>query len=272
MKAGDSLNYYGTIRASGVFVPLKILRRFFAAGQRPKERHLMSPEYIGGRRSDRLPTVISIWLEGRSPLPSINLIAALEASFNIVFDLFGIGRNATPSEIIINKLRTDRFQSVTILNKLSGKALTVEDSSTNQGASIQQVTRNGAANQRWFVKRTKFIKHRIIPQIVDREVLPWPTVLRFSHAVYSVTADHSGLCLDILNGSTDNSAAVQQLPVHGGNNQLWAFVPDRQGFNVILNVHSGQVLDVTDNSLENYATVQQRPFNGGDNQRWQLIN
>jgi Ricin-type beta-trefoil lectin domain-like len=94
---------------------------------------------------------------------------------------------------------------------LSGKALTVEDSSTNQGARIQQVTRNGAANQRWFVKRMKFIAQRIIPRVVDRKVLPWPTVLRFSHAVYSVIADHSGLCLDILNGSTDNSAAVQQL-------------------------------------------------------------
>jgi Ricin-type beta-trefoil lectin domain-like len=103
-----------------------------------------------GRRSDRLPTVASIWLEeGRSPLPSMNLIASLEASFDTVFGLFGIGRNATPSEITINRLATNRFQSVTILNKLSGKALTVEDSSTNQGACIQQVTRNGAANQRW---------------------------------------------------------------------------------------------------------------------------
>src|ERR1700693_759158 len=136
------------------------LRRFFAAGQRSKERHLMNPEYMGGRRSDRRPTVTSIWLEGRSSLPSINLTASLEASFDIVFGLFGIGRNATPSEIIINKLTTNRFQSVTILNKLSGKALTVEDSSTNQGARIQQVTRNGAANQRWFVKRMKFLERR----------------------------------------------------------------------------------------------------------------
>ena len=121
-------------------------------------------------------------LEGRSPLQSMNVIAALEASFNIVFGLFGIGRNATPSGIIINKLATDRFQSVTIQNKLSGKALTVEDSSTNQGARIQQVTRNGAANQRWFFKRMKFIPQRINPRVVDRKVLLWPTVFRFSHA------------------------------------------------------------------------------------------
>ena len=87
-----------------------------ANGQRPKKDillNLMSPEYMEGRRSDRLPTIESIWLEGRSPLPSINLIAALEASFDIVFGLFGIGRNATPSEIIINKLATNRLQSRT---------------------------------------------------------------------------------------------------------------------------------------------------------------
>ena len=83
----------------------------------------MSPEYMEGRRSDRLPNVTGMWLEGRLPLPSMNLIAALESSFDVVFALFGIGRNATPSGSIINKLRTDRFQSMTILNKLSGKAL-----------------------------------------------------------------------------------------------------------------------------------------------------
>ena len=56
----------------------------------------------------------------------------------------------TERGIIINKLRTERFQSITILNKLSGKALTVEDSSTNQDARIEQLTRSDAPNQRWF--------------------------------------------------------------------------------------------------------------------------
>lgn len=104
----------------------------------------MSPEYMEGRRSDKLPNATSMWLEGSLPLPSMNLIAALESSFDVVLALFGIGRNATTSGIIINKLRTDRFQSMTILNKLSGKALTVEKSSTNQGARIEQTTRSDA--------------------------------------------------------------------------------------------------------------------------------
>ena len=69
----------------------------------------MKDKDMGGPRSDRLPTAATTWLEGRSSLPCMNIIAALEASFNIVFNLFGIGENKTPSETIINRLRTDRL-------------------------------------------------------------------------------------------------------------------------------------------------------------------
>jgi len=49
-------------------------------------------------------------------------------------------------------------------------------------------------------------------------------------------------------------------------------VPDKEGFNFIVNLQSGQVLDVADHSLKNYATVQQYPFNGGDSQQRQLFS
>jgi hypothetical protein len=95
----------------------------------------MSPEYMEGCRSDRLPNVTGVWLEGRLPLPSMNLIAALESSFDVVFALFGIGRNATPAGSIINKLGTDRFQS---MNK-----------SLNNHVTVQERPFNGGDNQRW---------------------------------------------------------------------------------------------------------------------------
>jgi hypothetical protein len=164
-------------------------------------------------------------------------------------------------------------QSVTIVNKLSGKVLEVEDSSTIWGARIQQVTHNGAPNQRWFVKPMKLIKCRTIPEAVSRQAHRyWSTFLRFPQAAYSVIADHSGLCLDVLNRTSANGMAVQQPAGNGGKSQLWAFVPDNEGFNFIVNLHSGQVLDVADNSLKNYATVQQYPFNASDSQRWQLFS
>ena len=251
-------------------MPLKVLRRFIGI---TTIEYLMSPECIAGRRSDRLPNVTSMWLEGRLPLPSMNLIAALESSFDIVFALFGIGKNVTPSEIIINKLRTDTFQSMTILNKLSGKALTVEDSSTDQRARIEQLTRSDGPNQRWFIKYAKPNGHQTSPRVIPNEACRfWHPMPSLRQAGWSIIGDHSGLCLEVLNGSTDNTGAVQQARFDGQSNQLWAFVPDNKGFHFIVNLHNGQVLDVADNSLKNYATVQQRPFNGGDNQRWQLVN
>jgi hypothetical protein len=130
-----------------------------------------------------------MWLEGRLPLPSMNLIAALESSFDIVFALFGIGRNATPSGIIINKLRTDRFQSMTILNKLSGKALTVEDSSTSQGARIEQITRSDAPNQRWSIKYVKANGHHTSPGVIANEA---PILAAYAFASTGRLLDHGG--------------------------------------------------------------------------------
>jgi hypothetical protein len=227
----------------------------------------MSYGKMGERRRDYLLSVPRVWLEDSSPTPDTHSITARDAPINILLAIL-LG-NGTP--ILIG---TDRnaTQSVTIVNKVSGKALEVEDSSINEGARIQQVTRNGAPNQRWFIKRTKFIKSHSIPELIRRQAHEyWPAFLWSLQAGYSVIADHSGLCLDILS-SADNGAAIQQFPVNGGSSHLWGFVPDNKGFNFIVNLHSGQVLDVADNSLKNYATVQQYAFNGGDSQRWQLLN
>jgi Ricin-type beta-trefoil lectin domain-like len=163
-------------------------------------------------------------------------------------------------------------QPLTITNKLSGKALEVENASISQAARIQQVTRNGAPNQRWFIKREKLSKHLAIPAVIFREVHRyWPSFLRFPLPGYSLIAAHSGLCLDILNGSTEDSDALQQTPVSSRSSRLWAFAPDEKGYNFIVNLCSGRVLDVVDNSLKNHATIQQSSFNGTDSQRWQLL-
>jgi hypothetical protein len=196
------------------------------------------------------------------------LIRGLETSFDTVFAIL-LGKGTA----ILLGMERNATQPVTIINKLSGKALEVEDSSTNPGARIQQTTWNDQPNQRWFIKHTKFCKHTAIPGVIVREAFRnWPRIFRLPQASYSVIADHSGLCLDIPNGSADNAEAVQQLPVNGASSQLWAFVPDKEGFNFIFNLYSGQVLDVTNCSRKDYSTVQQYPFNGEDSQRWQLFN
>jgi hypothetical protein len=233
----------------------------------------MNHKDMGGSRSHRLPTATATRLEGRSPLPSMNIIGALEASFNIVFGLFGIGENATPSGIIINKLRTDRLESMTILNKLSDKALTVGDSSTKKSAPIEQLTRSDASNQRWFVQYAKSNGHHTSPGVIANNAHRfWHPKPLPPQAGYSIIADHSGQCLEALNASMDNVVVVQETNLAVRSNQLWVFVPDNKGFHFIVNLCSGQVLDVANKSLNNHAIVHQRAFNGEDNQRWQLIN
>jgi Ricin-type beta-trefoil lectin domain-like len=218
----------------------------------------MSPEYMVRRRSDFHLTGPSVWLDENSAMPSTDLFTARGSPINtLLTHFFCTGRSAS--------------QSVLIVNKLSGKALEVENSSPNQGARIQQFTRNGTSNQRWFVKCTKFIKYRAFPGMIRHRMLRfWPPFLPLPQAGYSLIADHSGLCLDILNGSTDNAVAVQQLPLKRGNNQLWGFVADNEGFNFVINLHSGEVLEVAE--IKNCTPVLQYPFNGGDNQRWQLFH
>jgi hypothetical protein len=195
------------------------------------------------------------------------LIRGLEATFDTLFALV-LGKG---TDLL---LETQKHESrpVTIVNKFSGKGLEVENSSVHQGAQIQQVTLNGAASQRWFVKFTKCIGRRITLGTTGRQAQRFlPAFLRFPATGYSLIADHSGLCLDIPNGSMDKAVAVQQFPLNGGSTHLWGFVPDDTGFNFIVNLKSRLVLDVAENSLKNYARVWQFPFNGGDSQRWQLL-
>ena len=195
------------------------------------------------------------------------LIRGLEATFDVLFALV-LGKG---SDLL---LETEKHEprSVTFVNKGSDKALEVENSSDHQGTRIQQMTLSGAASQHWFVKFTKFIRCRTIPSTIGRQAQRfWAAFLQFPAAGYSLVADHSGLCLDIPNGSMDKAVAVQQFPLNGGSSHLWGFVPDDTGFNFIVNLKSGLVLDVADNSLKNYATVWQYPLNGGDSQRWQLL-
>jgi len=220
---------------------------------------------IRQQQSDSVRAIRNVWMEGKASIPR-DPVSIYETNINNLLGLF-LGKGTS----ILLGLERNTTRPVSIVNKLSGKALEVEDSSTDQGARIQQVTRNnGAANQRWFIK---FIKHAAIPGVIFHQVHRyWPKIFAFPRATYSVIADHSGLCLDIVNGSTDSDEAVQKFPLKKGSSHLWAFVPDKKGFNFIVNLCSRRVLDVADSSLKNYATVQHHPFNGGDSQRWKLFH
>jgi hypothetical protein len=216
------------------------------------------------QQTDSALTIRDVWMEGIAPIPR-DPISIYETNINILLGLF-LGKGTS----MLLGLDSKTTRPVSIINKLSGKALEVEDSSNDEGARIQQATRNGAANQLWFIR---FIKRAAIPEVIFQQVYRyWPKILAFPQATYSVIAGHSGLCLDTVSGSTYSDEAAQRFPLKDGSSHHWAFVPDKKGSNFIVNLCSGRVLDVADSSLNNYATIRQHPFNGGDSQRWQLFH
>ena len=222
---------------------------------------------IRQQRSDSVLTIRNVEIEGKAPILR-NPISIFETNINILLGLL-LGKGTS----VLLGLERNTGRPVTIINKLSGKALEVENCSTEQGARIRQVTRDGAANQRWLIKHIKFSNHMAIPGVIFRQAHRyWPQMLALPLAVYSVIADHSGLCLDTMNDPMDTEEIIQKFPVNGRTSHLWAFVPDKKGSNFIVNLRSGRVLDVADSSLKNYATIQQHPFDGGDSQRWQLFH
>ncbi|HEV3261681.1 MAG TPA: RICIN domain-containing protein, partial [Gemmataceae bacterium] len=87
----------------------------------------------------------------------------------------------------------------------------------------------------------------------------------------TLTARHSGQCLDVYGISQANGAFVDQWPCNGGDNQRWQLVSVGGGYYNIVVKHSGMCLDVYGISQADGASVDQWPCNGGANQQWQFV-
>lgn len=81
-------------------------------------------------------------------------------------------------------------------------------------------------------------------------------------------ARHSGKCLDVSGGSTNNGANLIQWECHGGANQHFLVLPLGGGGALIVARHSGHCLDVSGGSTANGAAIIQWPCHGGLNQQW----
>jgi Ricin-type beta-trefoil lectin domain len=96
------------------------------------------------------------------------------------------------------------------------------------------------------------------------------TVYQTQPAFYSLTAVHSGRCLDVSGVSQDNGANVWQWDCHGGNNQQWLLTEVSPGVYTMAAVHSGKCIDVSGASPDIGAVVWQWTCHGGTNQQWRL--
>jgi hypothetical protein len=136
---------------------------------------------------------------------------------------------------------------VNVVSKNSSKCLDVTGLSTAAGAYLQQWTCWGGNNQ----------KFRFMPV----------------QGGYEITAQNSGLQLDVTGGPTANQNGVRiiQWPFWGGSNEIWRVQSTPDGFLSIVPLNSGECLDVKGISIDDGAPIQQWTCWGGDNQKWQLV-
>lgn len=128
----------------------------------------------------------------------------------------------------------------------SGKAIDIEQASTQPGARAIQWTSHSGQNQQF--------------QFVSS-----------GGGFYRIVARHSGLVLDAWNSNPNNGAEIRQGTDLNGTNQQWSVV-DRGGGQIsLINRLSGRALDVSQASTADGAPLTQWDSHGGANQRFQLV-
>jgi rhamnogalacturonan endolyase len=163
---------------------------------------------------------------------------------------FGNGMSAPPAPNIVAPNCDTSSEAISgvyrLINRNSGKALDVEESSTANGANIIQWADTGGINQQW-------------------------RIISLGGGYYTLTAQHSGQVLDVNGRSTADGADVIQWPSTGATNQQW-LIENMGGGNYRLTArHSGKCLTVLNGSTADGANVEQRTDGGNNWQRWQLV-
>jgi ricin-type beta-trefoil lectin protein len=140
--------------------------------------------------------------------------------------------------------RGDVIFSGGIVNRMSHKALDVQDRSTRSGATVQQWSYGGQPNQRW-------------------------NVIELGRGEFAIVSVGTGRVLEVAGGDLRNGGRVEQNRWVGSPSQRWRI--DKKGdFNEVMNVASGRCLDVTDKSPADGASIQQRDCSGAANQAWRF--
>ena len=123
----------------------------------------------------------------------------------------------------------------------SNKALDVSQSSTADGAKIQQWTGHGGANQQWSLQST-------------------------GDGYYRLIARHSGKALTV----SSTSSATRQSGYQGYDAQKWKVEPLGNGYYKITSKAGGKALDVDRAYTHDGAVVLVWTYSGAYNQQWRL--
>jgi pectate lyase len=139
----------------------------------------------------------------------------------------------------------DTGATYVFVNRHSGKAMDVFNWATNDGAPINQFTRNDSAVQQW--------------RFVDA-----------GGGYYQVRSVHSGKVLELPNAN-DGVQLVQNAAASGNTRQHFRLADSSGGYVRFISRHSNKALDLWNWSTADGAMISQFQDVGGNNQQWQLV-
>nr|WP_255509136.1 RICIN domain-containing protein [Micromonospora sp. A202] len=133
-----------------------------------------------------------------------------------------------------------------LVNRHSGKVLDVADTSTADGAVIQQWSRNDGVWQQF--------------QFVSS-----------GSGYYRLKARHSGKVVDLWEWSAADGAEYRQWPDVNATNQQFQVLDSDGGHVRLINRHSGKAVEVWERSTADGGRISQYTDQNGANQQWQMV-
>ncbi len=180
----------------------------------------------------------------------------------------------------------------TLVNKSTGKAMSMNNGKTDKGTSIVRSAPNGKDAQHFTFTKTglittgcRFIQSKLgtyldvaddsssaganIQMWSKKNVVGEYFTVEKSGSHYRIKNTYSGKYLTA--AGTSNSSNVSQQNSSNAESQLWDAVIADGGYVGFIGVASGKALDVKRNSTSNGANVQIYTANRGNGQAWKLI-
>ncbi|MEC0267785.1 RICIN domain-containing protein [Paenibacillus anseongense] len=185
-----------------------------------------------------------------------------------------------------------------IINKNSGKALSVVSASIANGAGIVQnaYISGSLANDEWLLTDEGAGYYRLInrnsgkalnipgvsqtagTKLNQMDITPSDTqifmLIQMPAPTYKFVVVHSGMVMDVAGSSWSDGAPIIQYPFVGSPNQLWNIVKLGGGYVKIINRSSGKTIAVEGGATSDGSKIVQKSYTAGDttDDEWQLAD
>lgn len=159
-------------------------------------------------------------------------------------ELSGTQPGAAQKWVLYRTVVKNVENGVYILSPASNKSLSlgVENGAVNRKAHINVSPHNDRTDQMFYVKYS-------------------------SNGYYTIRSEKSGYVLDIVNGSSESGAGIQQYTDNKSDAQLWSFVENADGTYTIVS-KKGTVMSAVEKMPGESMNVSAMTCDGSDNQKW----